>query len=339
LYDGHGSTRQLTDSAGAIVPNESYSYGAYGVMLGGNPTAGNPAATNLLYTGEQYDTSAQSYYLRARYYDPLTGRFNRMDPFAGNMQDPQSLHKYLYCHANPLNGIDPAGLMFFSLVDFLSALGINATLQDIKDLKDLTYKKGVDEVKEELRDALDFREEDPIPAVARAAEELWKSRLTSLGYFVISFQDTPVGKHGPDMLAFGVIDGQFKIIIAEIKGMKNSRILSSLHRLSDGTLQMSAGWIDRYASEIVQKIVGFLGEIACSIIPTDVDDRVADALKSKVGFEFYLLRARYYAADDWVLRGFRLLHVGGTELDYVKGKATNDIEEEYRPTVPVYLPG
>ena len=32
-----------------------------------------------------------------------------MDPYAGSPQDPQSLHKYLYCHANPVNGIDPSG--------------------------------------------------------------------------------------------------------------------------------------------------------------------------------------------------------------------------------------
>ena len=39
-----------------------------------------------------------------------------MDPFAGNNQDPQSLHKYLYCHANPVNAIDPSGEFFISLV-------------------------------------------------------------------------------------------------------------------------------------------------------------------------------------------------------------------------------
>ncbi|MHC4743572.1 MAG: RHS repeat-associated core domain-containing protein [Planctomycetota bacterium] len=110
LYDGHGSTRQLAEADGTTI-DDTFSYDAYGVMLGGNPTPGAPAATNLLYAGEQWDNSAQSYYLRARYYDPLNGRFNRMDPYAGSPQDPQSLHKYLYCHNNPVNGIDPSGLM------------------------------------------------------------------------------------------------------------------------------------------------------------------------------------------------------------------------------------
>ncbi|MBN1126900.1 MAG: right-handed parallel beta-helix repeat-containing protein [Sedimentisphaerales bacterium] len=109
LYDGQGSTRQLVDDSDPVTVNDSYSYDAYGVMLGGNPTASSPASTSLLYTGERFDEHAQQYYLRARYYNPMNGLFNRMDPYAGSMQDPQSLHKYLYCHANPVNGIDPSG--------------------------------------------------------------------------------------------------------------------------------------------------------------------------------------------------------------------------------------
>lgn len=109
LYDGHGSTRQLTDSNGAVTAN--YAYDVYGKMLGGNPgvTDGKTSATDLLYAGEQFDPGLQMEYLRARYYDQDNGRFNRLDPFEGNCEDPQSLHKYAYCHADPVNGIDPTG--------------------------------------------------------------------------------------------------------------------------------------------------------------------------------------------------------------------------------------
>jgi len=48
--------------------------------------------------------------------DPLTGRFNRTDDYPGNNQAPQSLHKYLYCHGNPINGIDPSSERFSNLV-------------------------------------------------------------------------------------------------------------------------------------------------------------------------------------------------------------------------------
>jgi RHS repeat-associated protein len=67
--------------------------------------------TEFLYSGEQFDSKIGQQYLRQRYYNPTTGRFNRLDPFFGNLDDPQSLHKYLYTHADPVNGIDPNGLM------------------------------------------------------------------------------------------------------------------------------------------------------------------------------------------------------------------------------------
>ncbi|UCF00177.1 MAG: RHS repeat-associated core domain-containing protein [Planctomycetota bacterium] len=96
----------MVQSDGTTI-TDSFSYDAYGVMLGGNPTSS--PATSLLYAGEQFDVDAQMYYLRARYYNPSNGLFNRVDPFSGNNVDPQSLHKYLYAHGNPVNGIDPSG--------------------------------------------------------------------------------------------------------------------------------------------------------------------------------------------------------------------------------------
>jgi len=59
--------------------------------------------------------------LRARPYDPRTGRFVGLDPFRGNMQDPQSLHKYAYVHGDPIGGTDPTGLM--TLGQSLGVLG------------------------------------------------------------------------------------------------------------------------------------------------------------------------------------------------------------------------
>ena len=119
LYDGHGSTRQLADSNGAVTAN--YAYDAYGKMLGGNPgvTDGKTSATDLLYAGEQFDPGLQMEYLRARYYDQDNGRFNRLDPFEGNCEDPQSLHKYAYCHADPVNGVDPTGEMFGFILNII----------------------------------------------------------------------------------------------------------------------------------------------------------------------------------------------------------------------------
>jgi RHS repeat-associated protein len=64
------------------------------------------------YRGEQYDSDLGLYYLRARYYNPATGRFLSRDPEDGNAKDPASLHKYLYANGDPVNGIDPTGRLF-----------------------------------------------------------------------------------------------------------------------------------------------------------------------------------------------------------------------------------
>jgi RHS repeat-associated protein len=103
-FDGHGSTRVLLDVVGAIA--QLYAFDAYGNAIGFNPAE---AMTEFLYSGEQFDAKIGQQYLRARYYDPATGRFNRLDPFFGNINDPQSFHKYLYSHADPISNFDPSG--------------------------------------------------------------------------------------------------------------------------------------------------------------------------------------------------------------------------------------
>ena len=118
LPDGHGSTRLLTDENGALVAGQVFDYDAYGNMLDGTV---DPLTTHL-YAGEQMDKATGAYYLRARYYDPATGRFSRMDPFAGINSDPISLHKYLYIGADPINRIDPSGLVFISNVIYGNAV-------------------------------------------------------------------------------------------------------------------------------------------------------------------------------------------------------------------------
>jgi RHS repeat-associated protein len=102
-YDGGGSVRQLTNSVGAVT--DSYEYDAFGNSF----TKVGTTPNNYLYRGEQYDTDLGLYYLRARYYNPATGRFMSRDPLDGNAIDPASLHKYLYADGDPVNAIDPSG--------------------------------------------------------------------------------------------------------------------------------------------------------------------------------------------------------------------------------------
>jgi RHS repeat-associated protein len=75
-YDGGGNVRNLTNSGGAIT--DSYEYDAFGNSL----TVSGTTPNNYLYRGEQFDPDLGLYYLRARYYNPATGRFMSRDPEA-----------------------------------------------------------------------------------------------------------------------------------------------------------------------------------------------------------------------------------------------------------------
>jgi len=102
-YDGLGSTRFLTDGTANIT--DTYTYDAFGNEIASTGSTPN----NYLYAGQQWDPDLGHYYLRARYYNPNTGRFLTLDTYGGDSSDPPSLHKYLYVANNPINAIDPDG--------------------------------------------------------------------------------------------------------------------------------------------------------------------------------------------------------------------------------------
>jgi RHS repeat-associated protein len=109
-YDGSGNVRQLTNAAGTVT--DTYEYDAFGNSFTKQGTTPNV----YLYRGEQYDPDLGLYYLRARYYNPATGRFMSRDPEDGYAKDPASLHKYLYAGGDPVNMIDPTGRDLFDTV-------------------------------------------------------------------------------------------------------------------------------------------------------------------------------------------------------------------------------
>ena len=126
-YDGSGNVRQLTNSAGAVT--DTYEYDAFGNKINSTGTTPN----NMLYRGEQYDSDLGLYYLRARFYNPLTGRFLSRDLGPGDdadddsddsggsvgmdvtdseghdLTDPRNLHAYVYANGDPVNYGDPTG--------------------------------------------------------------------------------------------------------------------------------------------------------------------------------------------------------------------------------------
>ena len=122
--DAHGSTRILTDGAGAVT--DTYNYDGYGRTVGATGTTVNP----YRYSGERFDNGSGLYHLRAREYSPSLGRFTARDPFAGRVQAPISLHPYVYANADPVNYRDSTGLE--SLAELSLSQVISNTLDFIE---------------------------------------------------------------------------------------------------------------------------------------------------------------------------------------------------------------
>src|SRR5690606_30283685 len=91
-YDGQGSVRFLMNAAGEVT--DSYDYAAFGNLVHREGTT----PLTRLFMAEEWDQDLGLYYLRARYYDPDTGRFFTMDPFFGFLTQPEGLHKYAYAN-------------------------------------------------------------------------------------------------------------------------------------------------------------------------------------------------------------------------------------------------
>ena len=106
-YDGLGSTTDLTNGSATVTG--TYSYDVFGTIR--SQTGGG--ANYWQFTGEQTDADSGLQYLRARYYDPATGRFLSTDPIG-------AAEPYAYVSNNPVNLVDPYGL--FGLGDIKDAV-------------------------------------------------------------------------------------------------------------------------------------------------------------------------------------------------------------------------
>ena len=133
LTDKLGTIHDLINEFGLVINHVDYdSFG--GIVAQTDLAAGD----RFLFTGREFDFETGLYYYRARYYDPLLGRFISQDPisFAGN-----DANLYRYVGNSPLNATDPTGNL--ALIEYAKltcdiALKIKSQVKVLADcLKDL----------------------------------------------------------------------------------------------------------------------------------------------------------------------------------------------------------
>jgi RHS repeat-associated protein len=128
-HDGAaGSVGLLTNASGQAVA--TYTYDAFGRLLASTGTVDNPHR----FAGERLDGDLGFYDLRARLYDPDSGRFLTPDPLEGLDADPSTQNPYPYASNNPVNSTDPTGRANWSIGSVMTACAITATVASIGNI-------------------------------------------------------------------------------------------------------------------------------------------------------------------------------------------------------------
>jgi RHS repeat-associated protein len=101
LTDRLGSVRDIANTSGTVIDHLAYdSFGS--VMSETVPANGD----RFKFTGREYDVTTGQYDLRARYYNPATGRFLNVDPMGFGASDA---NLYRYVSNNPITSVDHLG--------------------------------------------------------------------------------------------------------------------------------------------------------------------------------------------------------------------------------------
>jgi len=139
-YDENGNVEyyleSANDSIAAIIDNATnptvlaeYEFDGFGNVLNGvNPTSA--AGGDFGFHAAWRDDATGLYHMRARSYDPLTGRFLTPDPAEPNPQAPETYEPYSFANNNPHLYSDPTGL--FSVAEINVGSAIQSGLNSLK---------------------------------------------------------------------------------------------------------------------------------------------------------------------------------------------------------------
>ena len=110
IYSGYGEILSIKDASGNEITDVNH-------IANVNP---------IRYRGYYYDTETGFYYLRSRYYDPITSRFISQDSqlnggLLGN-------NMFAYCENNPVNMVDSDGDFCVSALIGVAILAVGASI-------------------------------------------------------------------------------------------------------------------------------------------------------------------------------------------------------------------
>ena len=105
-FDYTGNTLALTDGSGSVT--DTYAYAPYGEMQSGvGSTTYNPFRFNGRYGVT--DDGNGLVHMRARYFQPASGRFLSLDDVTGQFSEPKTINRYTFAGQDPITQIDDSG--------------------------------------------------------------------------------------------------------------------------------------------------------------------------------------------------------------------------------------
>ena len=125
--DPLGTITDVTDASGAA--QWKYEYEAYGAERTATNVSGSAPENRLRFNSQYLDAETSHYHLRARQFDPATGRFGALDPVEDLLTEPYA-GAYVYVEGRPTAFVDPLGLSgrsFFSSGFRAGALALGNT--------------------------------------------------------------------------------------------------------------------------------------------------------------------------------------------------------------------